>query len=103
MALKKNSALAGFCERFQSILDALDAFELDEDLEELNAQFEDVIFLMENIDEDDADAAEEIQGALEEMQDICADYQHQAQHRPELNQKALELDMALQMARRNLL
>ena len=36
----KNNARMGFLERFQSILDALDEFEMDEELEELNAQLD---------------------------------------------------------------
>ena len=53
--MKKNSALAGFYDRFQAILEGMDDFEMDEELEELNAQFEDVLFMMETIDEEDED------------------------------------------------
>ena len=68
--MKKNSALAGFCERFQEILDALDEFDMDETLEELNAQFE--------------------------------EYRQLAGERADLSQKVIELEMAVQMAARNL-
>lgn len=101
--MKKNSALAGFCERFQSILDALDEFDMDETLEELNAQLEDAIFLMESIDPEDEDAQEEIEGALEEISDILSEYQDLAQERPELSDKVTELSMAVQMAENNLI
>lgn len=101
--MKKNSALAVFISRFQDILDAMDEFDMDETLEELNAEFEDTLFLMENIDEEEEDAAEEIEGALEEMQDILDEYQDLANDRPELGQKVTEYSMALQMARGNLL
>ena len=101
--MKKNTALAGFCERFQAILDALDAYEMDETLEELNAQFEDTLFLMENIDPEDEDAAEETEGALEELEDLLAEYRDLAQDRDELSQKVMELEMALKMAQNNLL
>ena len=47
------AALNGFLERFHGILDELDAFEADEELEELNAQLEDVLFLMESVDVED--------------------------------------------------
>ena len=100
--MKKHSALAGFYDRFQAILDALDEYDMDEILEELNAQFEDTLFLMENIDMDEEDAADEIEGALEEMRDLCEEYRDLAQERPEISQKIAELDMVLQMAENNL-
>ena len=100
--MKKNSALAGFCERFQEILDVLDEFDMDETLEELNAQFEDILFLLESIDEEDADANEEIQGAIEELEGLLAEYRLLAGERAELSQKVIELEMAVQMAARNL-
>lgn len=100
--MKKNSALAGFCERFQEILDALDEFDMDETLEELNAQFEDILFLMESIDEAEEDAKEEIQGAIEELEGLLAEYRLLAGERTELSQKVIELEMAVQMAARNL-
>lgn len=100
--MKKNSALAGFCERFQEILDALDEFDMDETLEELNAQFEDILFLMESIDEAEEDAKEEIQGAIEELEGLLAEYRLLAGERAELSQKVIELEMAVQMAARNL-
>jgi len=98
--MKNSTALAGFCQRFQSILDALDAYDTDETLEELNAQFEDILFLMESIDDADADADEELEGALEEIEDLLDQYRETDD--PEVKQKALELDMALRMARNNL-
>lgn len=101
--MKKNSALAGFVKRFQDILDAMDEFEMDEALEELNAQFEDTLFWMENIDEEEEDAAEEIEDALEEISDLLNDYRKLAEERSELSQKVTELDMAAQMAKNNLL
>ena len=103
MKMKKNSALAGFCERFHSILEALDEYELDESLEELNAQFEDAIFLLESTDMDDEDAQEEIEGALEEIEDILNEYLELAQERPEISGKISELEMAVQMAQNNLI
>ena len=96
------AALNGFLERFHGILDALDALEADEELEELNAQLEDVLFLMESVDVEDADAAEEIAGALEEIDDLLAAYRELAEELPELRQQALELEMARRMAGQNL-
>ena len=96
------AALSGFLERFHGILDELDTFEADEELEELNAQLEDVLFLMESVDPEDADAAEEIAGALEEIDDLLAAYRELAEELPELRQQALELEMARRMAGQNL-
>lgn len=100
--MKKNSALAGFMSRFQAILEELDQFEMDEELEELNAEFEDSLFMMETIDEDGEDAAEEIADAMEDMDDLLAQYRELSEERPELSQKVLELEMAVQMAKNNL-
>jgi len=100
--MKKNSVLAGFLDRFQSILDKLDEFEMDEELEETNAQFEDALFMMDTIDEEDEDAAGEIADAMEDMDDLLAQYRELSHQRPELGQKVLELEMAVQMAKSNL-
>lgn len=100
--MKKNSALAGFMNRFQAILDGMDEFEMDDELEEINAQFEDALFMMETIDEEDEEAAEEIAEAMEDMDDILAQYRELSEERPELSQKVLELEMAVQMAKSNL-
>ena len=96
------AALNGFLERFHGILDVLDEIEADEELDELNAQLEDVLFLMESVDVEDADAAEEIAGALEEIDDLLAAYRELAEELPELRQQALELEMARKMAGQNL-
>ena len=72
------------------------------DVTELNAQLEDVLFLMESVDPEDADAAEEIAGALEEIDDLLAAYRELAEELPELRQQALELEMARKMAGQNL-
>ena len=96
------AALNGFLERFHGILDELDEIGSDEELEELNAQLEDVLFLMESVDVEDADAAEELEGALEEIDDLLAAYRELAEELPELRQQALELEMARKMAGQNL-
>ena len=100
--MMSKAALNGFLERFHSILDELDEIEADEELEELNAQLEDVLFLMESVDVEDADAAEEIAGALEEIDDLLAAYRTLADERQELRQQVLELEMARKMAGQNL-
>lgn len=100
--MMSKAALNGFLERFHGILDELDEIGADEELEELNAQLEDVLFLMESVDPEDADAAEEIAGALEEIDDLLAAYRELAEELPELRQQALELEMARKMAGQNL-
>ena len=96
------AALNGFLERFQGILDELDEIDASEELEELNAQLEDVLFLMDSVDVEDADAAEELAGALEEIDDLLAAYRELSGALPELRQQALELEMARRMAGQNL-
>ena len=98
--MPKNKMMEGFLKRFQSILDDFDEISDTEEMDELNAQFEDVLFLLESTDEDDEDAAEEIEGALEEMEDLLEQYR--GLDMPELNQKITELEMAVQMAQNNL-
>ena len=100
--MMSKAALNGFLERFHGILDVLDEIEADEELDELNAQLEDVLFLMESVDVEDADAAEELAGALEEIDDLLAAYRELAEELPELRQQALELEMARKMAGQNL-
>lgn len=98
----KDAAMKAFLQRFQAILDTMDEFEADEELEELNAQFEDALFLIESIDETDEDAAEELADAFDDLDDIAADYLDYAEENPEILEKANELKMALEMARGNL-
>lgn len=100
--MKKNSALAGFLTRFQALLDELDEFEMDDALEEVNAEFEDALFLLESIDDQEEDTDEEIAGALEELDDLLTRYRLLAEERAELRQKALEFEMLLQMAKNTL-
>ena len=75
-----------------------DEFEMDEELEELNAQLEDALFLMECSEDD----VEELQGAIEEIDGLLAEYRALSERRPELRQKVLELEMAAGLAGRNL-
>lgn len=98
--MAKNKLYDGFMKRFQEILDALDEMSESDEMDELNAQFEDTLFLMENIDADDEDAAEEFEGALEEMEDLLEEYR--ALEMSEISQKITELEMALKMARNNI-
>ena len=60
-------------DELNAILDRLDAFADDEDVEELNATLEDVLFMLSESD-DDSDFEEELQDALDELSDIADGY-----------------------------
>ena len=67
--------MKSFDERFHAILEALDALAAgDEALEELNAEFEDALFLIAEIDMKADDWREEYRDALEELDALRADY-----------------------------
>ena len=63
-----------FIENLKSLLRDLDDAESGEEMEELNATLEDVIFLLEEIDPDDPDAGEEAADATVELNDLTASY-----------------------------
>lgn len=86
--------------RFQEILDDLDKLSDSDEMDELNAQYEDALFLAESIGEEDEDAEELFAGALEELNDLLTQYR--ALHSPAVDQKIVELEMAVKMAERNL-
>ena len=83
--------------RFGELLSALDALECDEDLEELNAEFEDALFMLSEIDPKSEDAAEELADALEEFDALREDYAR----RDDAKDIAERLGMLIQMARNN--
>lgn len=100
--MNKKSALKGFCSRFQDILNSFDEFDMDEELEEMNAEMEDTLFMAESIDPENEDAAEEIQDFLDDMDGLLEEYRALAETRPELSAKVNELEMAVRMAAANL-
>lgn len=59
-----------FIDQLESLLDELDEVEMTEELEELNANFEDVLFMLSESDGD----ADELDDAADELQDIAAAY-----------------------------
>lgn len=97
----KKGMLAGFIARFEDILSKLDEIAMDEDMEELNAQMEDAIFLLDSTAEDDEDAEEDIAAALSEILSLAGDYAEMDACDGELKQLALELEMAAEMAAKN--
>ena len=69
-----------FVGRFHELLDALDALAEAsgrEDLEELNAEFEDALFMLSQIDLKAGDWREELLDALEELEALRGDYARQ--------------------------
>lgn len=98
--MAKNKVYDGFMKRFQEILDALDEMCESDEMDELNAQFEDILFLMENIDADDEDAAEDFEGALEELEDLLEEYREL--ELSVIDQKITEFEMTLKMAQNNI-
>ncbi len=98
----KNGMLAGFIARFEDILSKLDEITMNEEMEELNAQLEDAIFLLDSTSEDDEDAEEDISGALSEIMSLSGDYAALDAEDEQLGQLALELEMAARMAAKNI-
>ena len=92
-----------FEKRFREILASLDEFrDENEEIEEMNAEFEDALFVIECIDVNDEEWEEEFTDALEEFRDLLDNYRDLAEEIPELNEVADRLDMAIKMAEANL-
>lgn len=94
-------AIREFEKRFREILDQLDeACEAtgDDELEELNAEFEDALFMLAQTDPSAEDAAEEFSDALEEFEALKDDYEGIDQ----VKDIAARLGMLIEMARGNL-
>ncbi len=88
------TALKGFIERFRDILGRLDDYADSEDMEELNAQLEDAIFLLECSDPEDK---EEVGDALEEIESLAGEYRC-----PEAKEQIRALETLAETARRNI-
>ena len=63
-------------ERLEAVLEAFDALAADapEALEDLNAEFEDALMLLSEIDPREAGWQEELDDALEELRALAGDY-----------------------------
>ena len=105
MFLKKE-----FEKRFRDILDELDTImeenEMDEEvldqLAELNAESEDALFLLCETGEDEPDAAEALEDALEEFYALTDDYRKLSEAVPELEPLVQRLEMVIGMIKNNL-
>ncbi len=93
-----------FVERFEAILEALDALaeacpdDAAEDLEDLNAELEDALMLLGELKEADAD---ERRGVLEDILALADDYRALEKAVPALSDFAGRLAMAAEMALKN--
>ena len=94
-----------FEKRFRGLLDEMDerrADADDEDLEELAADFEDALFVVECIGADDEDWREQFTDALDEFSDIAEGRRRLAGEIPQMEGIAGRMDALIQMARANL-
>lgn len=91
-----------FEKRFREILAQLDELRDAADdrasgeMDEMNADFEDALFVIECIDADDDDWREEFSDALAEFRDLCADYRRL--NVSGLAETADRLEMAVRLA-----
>ncbi len=96
-----------FISRFQEILDELDEVkdqaegETAEAFEEMNADFEDALFVIESIG-DDEDWREAFSAALDEFEDLCPGYRSLQSEFEALSALADRLTMVIRLARENL-
>ena len=94
-----------FEKRFREILTALDDVAADaqsEELDEMNATFEDALFVIESIGEEDEDRLEAFSDALEEFEDLCEEYDSISQEIPDVAETAGRLKMLVGMIRGNM-
>ena len=97
-----------FDNRFREILAQMDALcdEADDScaaaMEELNANFEDALFVIECIDIGDDDWQEAFSDALAEFSDLCTAYRQLNDAPEDLAEAVARLEMAVRMAENNL-
>lgn len=87
-----------FIVRLEDMLDELDDIELTDELEELNANLEDVLFMMSESDPEEEEFADEMGDAADELLDLAAEYRkipETAQLADELSAIAAQLTMVL--------
>ena len=92
--------IAEFEKRFRALLEELDGIAEDigdEDLEDMNAEFEDALLMLSEIDPKADDATEEVADALEEFEGLKDDYAR----RPDTKDIAERIGMLIEMARGN--
>jgi len=93
--------------RFRAVLDRLDeirdaAAVQEENLDEMNAEFEDALFVIECIGAEDDDWQEALGDALEEFRDLAHGYRQIALAIPALGEVIDELEAAVDAAEKYL-
>lgn len=94
-----------FEKRFREILTMLDGIAEEvqsEDLDEMNAAFEDALFVIESIGAEDEDWREAFEDALDEFDDLHAEYEGLTDELPSLAEPTERLMMLIGMVRNNL-
>lgn len=97
-----------FEKRFREILDDLDELregaggDALEALDEMNADYEDALFVIESIGSEDEDWREAFADALAEFRDLLNGYRELQDRMPELEDLTGRLQMAVTMAEGNL-
>ena len=94
-----------FEKRFRGLLDEMDELRADaddEDLEELAADFEDALFVIECIGANDEDWRGQFTDALDEFSDIAEGSRRLAGEIPQMEGIAGRMDALIQLARANL-
>lgn len=99
-----------FEKRFRDVLEdmdeVLDNMEADEDVldqfSELNAETEDALMLLAEIDPEEEDAAEALEDALDEFIALCEDYRELSESVNEIAPLVQRLSMAVEMMKNNL-
>lgn len=97
-----------FEKRFRGILSELDGLrdacsgDAAEAMEEMNAEFEDALFVIECIDVEDEEWQEEFTDALEEFKDLMVEYRSVEEEVPAIAETINRLEMAIRMAEANL-
>lgn len=85
-------------ERLEAVLSELDALAEEcgspEALEDLNAEFEDALMMLSDIDPRETGREEELSDALEELRALAGDYRRLASEIPRLNALAARLKQA---------
>ena len=95
----------GFAERFEALLDELDALSEkveSEELEDLNAELEDALLLLTELDQRDDDWREKFVDAMDEFRSLAEDYRALSRRIPALEPMALRMKATADMALENL-
>lgn len=94
--------------RIREILDTMDGIfaeqrgEEADDLEELNAELEDALFMLAETDVENENSVEELREELEEFEALCGDYQRLAARVPTLQEPSDRLTRLVEMMTGNL-